>query len=69
MRLDAIDESVLAQLEQLFESKPGQCRVAFELVRPDGSVATLEAERRVRADRELVAAVRGLCGADAVALD
>jgi DNA polymerase-3 subunit alpha len=69
VRLDAIDDSVLLQLDQLFEGKPGPCPVAFELVRPDGSVATLEAERRVRADRELLAAVRGLCGEDAVALE
>jgi len=69
VRLDAMDESILARLDELFVSKPGPCRVAFELVRPDGSIATLEAERRVRADRELVEAVRGLCGTDAVALN
>jgi DNA polymerase III subunit alpha len=69
VRLDAMDDAVLSRLDQLFVSKPGACPVAFELVRPDGSVATLEAARRVRADRELVEAVRGLCGADAVALN
>jgi DNA polymerase III subunit alpha len=69
VRLDAVDDAVMSRLDQLFVSKPGGCPVAFELVRPDGSVATLEAARRVRADRELVEAVRGLCGADAVALN
>jgi DNA polymerase-3 subunit alpha len=64
--LEAMDEWMLERLEQLFESKPGPCRVAFELIGADGSVATLEAERRVRPDRELVEAVREMCGADAV---
>jgi hypothetical protein len=40
--------------------------VAFDLVLPDGSIATLEAQQRVRADQELVAAVGEMCGPEAV---
>jgi DNA polymerase III subunit alpha len=68
VELGAVDEFVLAELEQLFESKPGPCPVAFQLVQSDGTTATLAATSRVRADRELVDRVRQMCGADAVEL-
>jgi len=64
--LESLDEFTLDRLQELFESKPGPCRVAFELVTADGSMATLQAERRVQPDRELVEAVRQMCGRDAV---
>ncbi len=64
--LGAMDEFTLDRLQELFSSKPGACPVAFELLSPDGSVATLLAERRVRPDRALVEAVREMCGPDAV---
>jgi DNA polymerase III subunit alpha len=66
VNLEEMDELTLEHLERLFERKPGGCRVFFQLVHPDGSVATLEAERRVRPDRELVEAVREMCGPEAV---
>jgi DNA polymerase-3 subunit alpha len=66
VNLDDMDELTLEHLERLFERKPGGCRVFFQLVHPDGSVATLEAERRVRPDRELIEAVREMCGPEAV---
>jgi DNA polymerase-3 subunit alpha len=64
--LDSMDQFTLDRLQQLFASKPGACRVSFELVNPDGSTATLQAERRVRLDRELIEAVREMCGPEAV---
>jgi DNA polymerase-3 subunit alpha len=66
LAMDAIDEDILERIDEVFESKPGPCRVAFELVKADGSVATLESDRRVLPDRELVERVAGLCGQDAV---
>jgi len=66
VELAGMDEELLDRLQELLESKPGPCRVAFDLVQPDGTTATLQAERRVRPDRELVDAVRAMCGHDAV---
>jgi DNA polymerase-3 subunit alpha len=66
LAMEAIDEDFLDRMDELFESKPGPCRVAFDLVKADGSVATLESERRVLPDRELVERVADLCGQDAV---
>ena len=66
--LAAMDEGALDRLQQLFASRPGRCRVAFELVNPDGTVAMLEAQKGVQPDPDLVAAVREICGREAVAV-
>ncbi len=66
--LKALDTSVLEQLGALFTSRPGRCRVAFELVHDDGTEATIEAASAVRADSELVERVRAICGSDSVAV-
>jgi hypothetical protein len=64
--LSAFDAGALDRLYQLFASRPGRCRVAFDLVKDDGMEATLEASSAVRADKELVDRVREICGADSV---
>ncbi|MCL4523424.1 MAG: DNA polymerase III subunit alpha [Acidobacteria bacterium] len=64
--LTSFDESILDRLEEIFDRKPGPCRVAFELTQPDGAVAELETERRVRPDKDLLLEIQELCGADAV---
>jgi DNA polymerase-3 subunit alpha len=61
----AVNERLLDGLEDLFGAQPGSCPVIFELVDADGTVVTLEAERKVRADRELAAKVKELCGSEA----
>jgi DNA polymerase-3 subunit alpha len=66
--LSAVDNGALNQLQELFSSRPGRCRVAFELVNDDGAEATLEASSAVRADKELVERVREICGSDSVAV-
>jgi DNA polymerase-3 subunit alpha len=66
--LSAVDNGALNQLQELFSSRPGRCRVAFELVKDDGTEATLEASSAVRADKELVERVREICGSDSVAV-
>jgi DNA polymerase-3 subunit alpha len=66
--LSAVDSGALNQLHELFSSRPGRCRVAFELVKDDGTEATLEASSAVRADKELVERVRQICGSDSVAV-
>ncbi len=64
--LGMMDEFTLDRLRELFASRPGACPVAFELILPDGSIATLETQQRVRADRELVTAVGEMCGPGSV---
>jgi DNA polymerase III subunit alpha len=66
--LGALDSGALDRLQELFFSRPGRCRVAFELVKDDGTEATLEAGSAVRADPELLERVREICGADSVAV-
>jgi len=70
VRLDLreVDPHAIDRLQQLFSSRPGRCRVAFELVQDDGSEATLEASSAVRADKELVERVREICGSGSVAV-
>jgi len=68
MDLSRVNTGALDQLKELFSSRPGRCRVSFELIKDDGSAATLDAGSAVLADRELVERVRQICGTDSVAL-
>jgi DNA polymerase III subunit alpha len=65
----AMDANILDELKKLFAGKPGSCSIAFDLISSEGEVATLQADQRVRADQDLVQAVRKLCGEDAVQLE
>jgi hypothetical protein len=56
----------LDRLEDLFRSAPGSCQVIFELCSPDGSLAVLQAQQRVKNSPELLEAVREICGSAAV---
>ena len=69
VNLESVDPNVLDELKQLFVTKPGSCSVAFDLVSPEGEVATLRADQRVKADQDLVREVCRLCGDDAVRLE
>jgi DNA polymerase-3 subunit alpha len=66
LNLPQLNENVLDQLQGLFAGNPGTCAVSFELCSADGSVATLQAQQRVRAAPELIAAAAEVCGADAI---
>jgi DNA polymerase III subunit alpha len=68
MDLSTVNTGALDRLQELFSSRPGRCRVSFELIKDDGSAATLDAGSAVLADRELVERVREICGTDSVAL-
>ena len=57
------------ELKELFADRPGPCAVAFDLIYPDGSMATLRSDQRVRADQELVREVCRLCGDNSVQLE
>jgi len=64
--LSATDAEMLEELYQLIASRPGRCKVTFDLLGGDGTEATLEAASGVQADPELLERIRGLCGPDAV---
>jgi DNA polymerase III subunit alpha len=66
--LNTLDAGALDRLQDLFSRRPGRCRVAFELVKDDGTEATLEAGSAVQADLDLVQQVREICGTDSVAV-
>jgi DNA polymerase-3 subunit alpha len=66
--LGSVDAGVLDSLRELFLSRPGRCRVAFDLVNSDGTEATLDAASAVQADRDLLERVREICGTDSVAV-
>jgi|SRR5579871_2537319 DNA polymerase-3 subunit alpha len=69
VRLDvqSLNEETLDGLEKLFEGAPGMTQVVFELVSPDGSVATMPSQQRVKLTPELVEAVRKFKGEQAAA--
>jgi glucose/mannose transport system substrate-binding protein len=46
----------------------GRCRIAFEIVAADGTEATIDSSRAVRADNDLVERLREICGPDAIAV-
>jgi hypothetical protein len=66
--LGSVDPSALESLKELFSSRPGRCRVEFDLVNSDGTEATMETGSAVQADRELLQRVREICGTDSVAV-
>ena len=68
VNIDEVDAAILDELKELFANKPGPCAVAFDLFSPEGAVATLQADQRVRPDEELVREVCRLCGDDSVQL-
>jgi len=66
--LRAVDTGTLDQLQRVLAERPGRCRVAFDLISDDGTMATLEAEKGIEPAPELFARVREICGADSVAV-
>ncbi|HTV60499.1 MAG TPA: DNA polymerase III subunit alpha [Verrucomicrobiae bacterium] len=64
----SLDAAMIDRLHELISARPGRCRLAFELVKEDGSEATLDTGSGVRLDKELLDGVRELCGSDSVAL-
>jgi DNA polymerase III subunit alpha len=66
LQVETLTENILGALEQLFADSPGAAAVVFELRSPDGSVALLQAQQRVKLSPELSEAVRQICGEQAV---
>ncbi|HLJ42363.1 MAG TPA: DNA polymerase III subunit alpha, partial [Candidatus Acidoferrales bacterium] len=53
--LRAVDTGTLDQLQKVLAERPGRCRVAFDLISDDGTMATLEAEKGIEPAPELFA--------------
>ncbi|MHB8411624.1 MAG: DNA polymerase III subunit alpha [Candidatus Acidiferrales bacterium] len=66
--LRAVDTGILDELQKVLAERPGRCRVAFDLISNDGTMATLEADKGIDPAPELFARVREICGADSVAV-
>jgi len=66
--LRAVDTGILDELQKVLAERPGRCRVAFDLISNDGTMATLEADKGIEPAPELFARVREICGADSVAV-
>jgi DNA polymerase III subunit alpha len=64
--LQTLSEDAMARLEALFAKAPGPSVVIFELRSPDGTLAMLQSQQRVRVQPELVEAVRQICGQQAI---
>src|SRR5437879_2781119 len=62
IEMQSLTEETLDRLEDLFAASPGPCPVVFELCSPDGSVAVLPAQQRVKTSPELLEEVRKICG-------
>jgi len=67
LETQALTEDVLDRLAELFAAAPGMSQVIFELVSPDGSVALVRSQQRVKISPELREAVAGLQGQQATA--
>jgi DNA polymerase-3 subunit alpha len=68
VEVDRFDRGAVDRLHKLLATKPGRCRVSFDMVKADGSSASFEAPSAVLADKELLEGVRAICGNDSVAL-
>ena len=54
------------RLQDIFVTFPGRNPVVFDIVRPDGTIAEMETDRRVKVSAELLTAIRDACGAQAI---
>jgi len=66
--LRAVDTGTLDELQKILAERPGRCRVAFDLISADGTMATLDTEKGIEPAPEVFARVREICGADSVAV-
>ena len=71
LNLELAGADLVEDLARLFATYPGDSPVVLELLRPGDFVVRLQprAPRGVKPDDELLARLRGLCGADAIHLE
>jgi DNA polymerase-3 subunit alpha len=68
LKLEDLNEELLHRLAEIFASYRGSSQVSLELTSPDGALATMQVEQRVRACPELTAAIRECMGEQAIDL-
>jgi DNA polymerase-3 subunit alpha len=66
--LQQVSEEAMQALEDVFEKCPGPSTVVFELRSPDGSMATIQSQQRVKVQPELVELVGKICGQQAMTM-
>jgi len=64
--LSAMDEMTLDQIKTVLAGSPGPCPIAFDIFDPDGSMATLSSNQRVRIDERLVTRLQEMPGIGSV---
>ena len=64
--LSAMDEMTLDQIKTVLAGSPGPCPIAFDIFDPDGSMATLSSNQRVRIDDRLVTRLQEMPGIGSV---
>jgi DNA polymerase-3 subunit alpha len=64
--LSAMDEMTLDQIKTVLAGSPGPCPIAFDIFDPDGSMATLASNQRVRIDDRLVTRLQEMPGIGSV---
>ncbi|HEX3119141.1 MAG TPA: DNA polymerase III subunit alpha, partial [Candidatus Acidoferrum sp.] len=66
MNLENMGGDLVDRLQDIFVTFPGRNPVVFDIVRPDGTIAEMETERRVKVSAELLTAIRDACGPQAI---
>jgi len=64
--LSAMDEMTLDQIKAVLAQSPGPCPIAFDIVDPQGDMATLASNQRVRIHEGLVSRLEGMPGVGSV---
>jgi DNA polymerase-3 subunit alpha len=68
VKLDELNDELLDRLEEVLASYRGSSPVSLDLFASDGTIATLQAEKRVRTCPELISAIRECMGDQSVDL-
>jgi DNA polymerase III subunit alpha len=66
MHLENMGGDLVERLQDIFVTFPGRNQVVFDIVRPDGTVAEMATERRVKVSAELLTAIRDACGPQSI---
>jgi hypothetical protein len=62
MHLENMAGDLVDRLQDIFVTFPGRSPVVFDIVRPDGTIAEMATDRRVKVSAELLSAIRDACG-------
>ncbi len=66
MNLENMAGDLVDRLQDIFVTFPGRNPVVFDIVRPDGTIAEMATDRRVKVSAELLTAIRDACGPQAI---